>query len=295
MARSRNIKPGFFTNDDLVELDFAIRLLFAGLWTIADREGRLQDRPKKIKIGLFPADSVDVDAMLQSLHDKLFITRYEVCGGKFIQINTWAKHQNPHHTEKASEIPDQNGSLAFKELAKTGGIPLKTGDIPLDDGGNLADSLLPLSDSLLPLSGSREERVSPSAKPPQPKIPNAAKGTRYPADATLPADWRIFCQQERPDINPERVHDNFKDHWLGEPGSSGLKSDWPATWRKWVRNEKPAPGAPTTSGPSEQAKELARINAEATKWGLHHLIGTQQPQVLKERIKAAKTAIHHTH
>jgi hypothetical protein len=49
MARSRNIKPGFFTNDELAECHPLGRLLFAGLWTIADKEGRLDDRPKKLK------------------------------------------------------------------------------------------------------------------------------------------------------------------------------------------------------------------------------------------------------
>ena len=44
--RARNIKPGFFKNDALAELDFAGRLLFIGLWGIADRAGRLEDRPK---------------------------------------------------------------------------------------------------------------------------------------------------------------------------------------------------------------------------------------------------------
>jgi hypothetical protein len=49
MPRTRQIKPGFFKNDELAELPIEARLLFAGLWTIADREGRLEDRPKKIK------------------------------------------------------------------------------------------------------------------------------------------------------------------------------------------------------------------------------------------------------
>ena len=49
MARARNLKPSFFTNDKLAELHPLGRLLFAGLWTIADREGRLEDRPKRIK------------------------------------------------------------------------------------------------------------------------------------------------------------------------------------------------------------------------------------------------------
>ena len=64
MARARNIKPSFFTNEDLVELPFEDRLLFIGLWTLADREGRLEDRPKRIKMAVFPADNVDVDASL---------------------------------------------------------------------------------------------------------------------------------------------------------------------------------------------------------------------------------------
>lgn len=105
MARARNIKPGFFANEDLVELPFETRLLFIGLWTIADRAGRLYDRPKTIKMALFPADAVDVDAMLDGLVGRGFIWRYEVDGVKCIQIITWEKHQNPHMKETASSIP----------------------------------------------------------------------------------------------------------------------------------------------------------------------------------------------
>ena len=65
--RARNIKPGFFKNDTLAELDFAGRLLFIGLWGLADREGRLEDRPKKIKAEIFPYDDVAVDSFLGEL------------------------------------------------------------------------------------------------------------------------------------------------------------------------------------------------------------------------------------
>ena len=97
MARSRNIKPGFFVNEDLVELPFATRLLFAGLWTLADREGRLDDRPKRIKMAIFPADDVDVDASLDELATSGLIVRYAVDGNGYIQICNFAKNQNPHH------------------------------------------------------------------------------------------------------------------------------------------------------------------------------------------------------
>lgn len=105
MARARNLKPGFFHNADLVELPVETRLLFAGLWTLADREGRIIDRPKQIKMEIYPADSFDVDSLLQQLHDSGFIIRYEVNKIKYIQVLNFLKHQNPHYQEKVSVIP----------------------------------------------------------------------------------------------------------------------------------------------------------------------------------------------
>jgi hypothetical protein len=105
MARARSIKPGFFTNDSLVDLPFATRLLFIGLWTIADKEGRLLDRPKKIKMEIFPADDVDCEQALTQLTDKGFLLRYEAEGVRYIQVFNWRKHQNPHMKEADSAIP----------------------------------------------------------------------------------------------------------------------------------------------------------------------------------------------
>lgn len=105
MARARNIKPGFFKNEHLVELPFETRLLFAGLWTLADREGRLEDRPKKIKMEIFPADNVDVNEGLQQLHEVGMIVRYVVENKGYIEVCTFTQHQNPHVKEAASVIP----------------------------------------------------------------------------------------------------------------------------------------------------------------------------------------------
>lgn len=156
MARARNIKPGFFVNEDLLELDFATRLLFIGLWTLADKAGRLEDRPKKIKIGVFPVDNVDVTVMLQSLHDFGFVKRYELSGEKYIQIINWNKHQNPHHTEKESVIPNENGDLTVKQ-------PLKPREPRNEDGGNPADS--GFTDSLIPDKEEANASLSASKLP----------------------------------------------------------------------------------------------------------------------------------
>ena len=114
--RARNIKPGFFKNDTLAELDFAGRLLFIGLWGIADRDGRLEDRPKKIKAEIFPYDDVDVDSFLGELAKRNFIIRYEADGGRYIQIVNFDKHQNPHPRETPSTIPAPAGSCQGNAL-----------------------------------------------------------------------------------------------------------------------------------------------------------------------------------
>lgn len=105
MARARNIKPAFFMNDELAEIDPLGRLLFIGLWTIADREGRLEDRPARIKVETLPYDNCDVDELLNELAKRDFIRRYEVDGVRYIQVTNFSKHQNPHRNERQSEIP----------------------------------------------------------------------------------------------------------------------------------------------------------------------------------------------
>ena len=105
MPRARNIKPGFFRNADLVELSVEARLLFIGLWTLADREGRLEDRPKQIKMEIYPADQFDINALLSELLSTDMLIRYESGGKKYLQIVNFTKHQNPHKDERASTIP----------------------------------------------------------------------------------------------------------------------------------------------------------------------------------------------
>lgn len=105
MPRARNIKPSFFKNEDLALCEHGARLVFIGLWTVADREGRLEDRPMRIKAELFPYENCDIEKWLSQLADKGFIFRYVDSGRKFIQVLNFKKHQSPHMKESDSTIP----------------------------------------------------------------------------------------------------------------------------------------------------------------------------------------------
>jgi DnaD/phage-associated family protein len=153
MARSRNIKPGFFLNDALSEVPPLGRILFAGLWTIADREGRLEDRPKKIKAEILPYDDCDVDELLQELHHQGLIQRYQVEGKSYIWVINFKKHQNPHKNEVASVIPppaEISGNFATS--------PEKAETTPADSFNLIADSLNLMPDSFKPDSGTPREK-----------------------------------------------------------------------------------------------------------------------------------------
>lgn len=123
--RARSIKPSFFTNDDLAECQPLARLLFIGLWCAADRAGRLEDRPKRIKAELLPYDSSDVDALLDELAVRGFIIRYDAAGVGYIQVVNFERHQDPHVKEKASTIPapgEHRTSTVQKPLTPDSGL-----------------------------------------------------------------------------------------------------------------------------------------------------------------------------
>lgn len=163
MARARNIKPGFYKNEDLAECSVWARLLFPGLWMLADREGRLEDRPKRIKGELLPFDSQDVEPLLRELASRGFILRYEVDGARLIQILKFKAHQTPHYTEKQSVIkppPLQEIARHIEPENSGSSAVIKTGALP--------------PDSLNPDSPNHESRLSEPTKPPPPTAEPAA-------------------------------------------------------------------------------------------------------------------------
>lgn len=110
--RARNIKPGFFKSEGLASCSLAARLLFIGLWCMADREGRLEDRPLRIKAEIFPYDNVNIEKLIEEIASKTdcdgtpsFIVRYGY-PKKYIQILHFLTHQHPHIKEQESTIPD---------------------------------------------------------------------------------------------------------------------------------------------------------------------------------------------
>lgn len=135
---------------------------------LADREGRLKDNPRQIKMEIFPCDDVDVNALLEELMDARHIIRYEVDGMRIIQIRKFKEHQNPHKNESPSTLPEQTLPLH----------PLR--EHSSNYASTPADSLIPdscISDSLIPDSKASCSEPSGQSEP-------AAEVIRIPTNRT---------------------------------------------------------------------------------------------------------------
>lgn len=148
MPRARSIKPAFFKNEECGLLPPLTRLLFIGLWTLADRSGRLEWRPLKIKAEVFPYDSCQIEKMLFALADRGLILIYEADGAKYISIPTFEKHQTPHMREPASTIP-----APVLHCASTVPAQCQHKSGPSDSYNLLPDSRLPAPPTPPPAAG----------------------------------------------------------------------------------------------------------------------------------------------
>jgi hypothetical protein len=92
-------------------------------------------------------------------------------------------------------------------------------------------------------------------------------GKRLANDFSFPLEWEQFCKETRPELHPTRTFDQFKDYWIAQAGQKGVKLDWFATWRNWVR---------TTHAPKPNPADIGRVTVPPSN----------EPDAALEKIKA---------
>ncbi len=105
--RIRTIKPELWADEKVGRLSRDARLLFVGLITMADDEGRLRGMHSAILGHVFPYDqdaARKLDKWLAELELVSLIFRYQVSGVDYVEIPGWAKHQKVNRPSP-SELP----------------------------------------------------------------------------------------------------------------------------------------------------------------------------------------------
>ncbi|WP_233872396.1 hypothetical protein [Paraburkholderia adhaesiva] len=270
------LKPTFFTNELLSGLPPLARLLFAGLWTVADREGRLEDRPARIRAEIFPYEpDTDVDALLDQLHDAGFIARYAINGERYVEVIKWTKHQRPHPHEAASEIPRCPPEAIRKQCRDIGEPSNTTNDMQ----GQKKSACLPVSKSLrksVSKSESKHLRLALSLEPGvEPREKCDSRGARLPEGWTLPDEWAAWAMNRCgfSSSQARKVAERFANYWHGLPGAKARKCDWFATWRNWClgdlgRETHGPPYAPSARDLREaRNREVVTVLTGRDPWG----------------------------
>jgi hypothetical protein len=222
MARTRSIKPSFFKNEYLAECEPMARLLFVGLWTLADSQGRMEFRPLRIKAELFPYDNCDILGLLKQLADRGFVRAYESGDVKVLEIPTFGEHQRCHPDERDEGLPPPDESaetIVFPEQnAKPGNPTLEPGNPPASCAFN---PLILLPSSSAAPSTPQRRRCS---KPADPLRWSAESGWEGITDADR-AEWsQAYPAADLP------VELAKATQWLKANPKKARKSNW----RRWL-------------------------------------------------------------
>ena len=214
MARTRNIKPGFFKNEDLAACDPVARLLFAGLWTLADADGRMEFRPLRIKAELFPYDSFDINPMFGQLAARGLIVVYQVGGGTYLEIPRFCVHQRCHPSEASDGFPSREDGQAVNFHGEQF-FPVSNCALP----SSIPSAFNP-STSVAPSTPQKRR----SSKPADPLRWSAENGWEGITDADH-AEWsKAYPAADLP-VELAKAH-----QWLKANPKKAQKS----SWRRWI-------------------------------------------------------------
>lgn len=250
-VRTRTVRAGFWSDEDLAELPLLIRLVFLGLMAMADREGRFENRPRRIKRLLFPCDDVDIAGAVTALAAAGFIKLYVVDGQQLAEIRNFTKHQRPHPDEARSVLPP----IPLDPMVSDG----TSADLSDSPSGPSASSTSsetsePSGDHVRGGGGRLGADHTNSASPKSASPTNPESESKSSRRRRLPADWkpngqhRRLAFQEKVNLATETA--SFRDYHIAK-GSTYV--DWDAAFNNWLRKASrfaardSRPGAPSRS------------------------------------------------
>lgn len=97
MVKRRQIVPAIWTNKQFISLvEPGARLLYIGMISNADDEGRMEASPQFLKATVFAGDSITLPKILQwrtQIVTAELITIYKINGIEYLSLPTWKKYQ----------------------------------------------------------------------------------------------------------------------------------------------------------------------------------------------------------
>lgn len=227
-----------------VEVDkSADRLVLLALASKADDNGRNCFPSVESICGLTVLNRKTVFAVISRLADRGLITvrkRVSTNSNEYLlHVDRWTENGSTENgTTQKGDIPktEQRSSQKRNDGSTENGTTVvpKTGHYSIN---TQSDTQSTTQSESLPEQAPWEtdHLTNDGKKVEKPKRQATDKGSRL-SITELPDDWKAFAEQEEPDLDPQRLFENFRDYWNGLSGAKAIKKDWTATWRNYVRS-----------------------------------------------------------
>jgi hypothetical protein len=216
MAKIRGFKPDLWTDEDFVEVSPFARLLWMGMWNFACDNGHLADKSKQIKMRVLPTDDVNCAELLRELESQGLITRAD----GWITVPNLPRHQKVDRRYFTTCLKDGCEQPEGDSQRETRRAHTET------PAGARRDHASALGDGDGEVKGSDGDRGT------------RKRGTRIPEGFAVDDEMRQWATENSlGHLDLQAITVEFVDYWVGVAGAKGVKLDWAATWRNWIRRK----------------------------------------------------------
>lgn len=199
-GRIRDLHPEFFTDERVLQVSIPARLLFQGLWLIADRAGRLEEpHPLTLRARFFPADNVDCAPMLEELVKVGLVLRYTADDRSIMWIPGFRKRQRLHPREQQTKLPPHPADTNIRNSKASAGTE-PAGFAKVSQGS-------PRHEKAGKGDRDRRDRSGPSGSIVDPPPTSSDETAAHSADPSTSEEERIWksIQWRRANDDPDRV------------------------------------------------------------------------------------------
>lgn len=205
---NRIVREGIITSEPVNALGWAEECFYRRLHSVVDDFGRFHANLSLLRAACYPlrlndVSDQDVGKWLSVCESKGLVRVYEVDGKRFLEVEKFDQQVRA----KKSKFP-QPPAVCVADAEQV--------------------------QSIRPASAHLGEVVVGDVV----EASQRSRGSRLPAEWEPSEPLKAWASKERPDLDMVVVVARFRDHWAAAPGSRGVKLDWDATFRNWVRNER---------------------------------------------------------
>lgn len=209
------VDDGFHGHPKVVELSLGA----VGLWTLAGSWCA-----KYLTDGLVPEKTVTrLGGNIGQANELVSVALWSLERDGYA-FKDWKDYQPLKEDVEAERAAAQERMRIVRSKKKGVGSPERTANVQPNFGGT-----------------SEEVRLTPSHPIPSHPIPlkerPAKRGSRL-SEGWLPtAESVAVAKRDAPDVDHKAEHPTFVDYWIAQPGQKGVKTNWDATWRNWMRRK----------------------------------------------------------